>query len=404
MYPQLDSVQKVDIAFYYIIGISIVILIGIVLTMLYFLYKYNHKRNPEPTDIKGSLLAETLWTVIPTLIAISMFLVGWDSFTALRSAPENALKINVEARMWSWKFTYPEGFSSDELYVPVGKPVKLNITSKDVIHSFYAPAYRIKVDAVPGMNTYTWFNPSEKGVFDVYCAEYCGVGHSDMMSKIHVVSSEEYKKFINKRISEKESAVTLPQLLKKYNCTDCHSLDGTVLVGPTLKDIYKKEVTVIENGKEKTLTADKDYLRESILNPSKKVVKGFDAIMSSYKNDITEKDLEMMLSLFAGEKISESKIDGKKVAEDSGCFGCHSTDGTVTVGPSFKGMYKSKETVIRNGKKIEIIVDEQYLRDSIQQPGKDIAAGFDPMMPSYNNLSKEELDALVEYIKNAGKK
>lgn len=404
MYPQLDSVQKVDIAFYYIIGISIVILIGIVLTMLYFLYKYNHKRNPEPTDIKGSLLAETLWTVIPTLIAISMFLVGWDSFTALRSAPENALKINVEARMWSWKFTYPEGFSSDELYVPIGKPVKLNITSKDVIHSFYAPAYRIKVDAVPGMNTYTWFNPSKKGVFDVYCAEYCGVGHSDMMSKIHVVSSEEYKKFINKRISEKESAVTLPQLLKKYNCTDCHSLDGTVLVGPTLKDIYKKEVTVIENGKEKTVTADKDYLRESILNPSKKVVKGFDAIMSSYKNDITEKDLEMMLSLFAGEKISESKIDGKKVAEDSGCFGCHSTDGTVTVGPSFKGMYKSKETVIRNGKKIEIIVDEQYLRDSIQQPGKDIAAGFDPMMPSYNNLSKEELDALVEYIKNAGKK
>jgi len=404
MYPQLDSVQKVDIAFYYIIGISIVILIGIVLTMLYFLYKYNHKRNPEPADIKGNFLAETLWTVIPTLIAISMFLVGWDSFTALRSAPKSALNINVEARMWSWNFTYPQGFSADELYVSVGKPVKLNITSKDVIHSFYAPAYRIKVDAVPGMNTYTWFNPSKKGVFDVYCAEYCGVGHSSMMSKIHVVSSEEYKKFINKRISEKESAVTLPQLLKKYNCTDCHSLDGTVLVGPTLKDIYEKEVTVIENGKEKTVTADEDYLRESILNPSQKVVKGFDAIMSSYKNDISEKDLENMITLFAGEKVSDSKTDGKKVAEDSGCLGCHSTDGTVTVGPSFKGMYKSKETVIRNGKKIEIIVDEQYLRDSIQQPGEDIVEGFDPMMPSYNNLSEEELDALVEYIKNVGKK
>lgn len=404
MYPQLDSVQKVDVAFYYIIGISIVILIGIVLTMLYFLYKYNHKRNPEPADIEGNFLAETLWTVIPTLIAISMFLVGWDSFTALRSAPKSALNINVEARMWSWKFTYPQGFSADELYVPVDKPVKLNITSKDVIHSFYAPAYRIKVDAVPGMNTYTWFNPSKKGVFDVYCAEYCGVGHSNMMSKIHVVSSEEYEQFINENLSEKGSAVTLPQLLKKYNCTDCHSLDGTVLVGPSLKDIYEKEVTVIENGKEKTVTADEDYLRESILNPSQKVVKGFDAIMSSYKDDMSEKNLENMISLFAGEKVSDSKTDGKKVAKDSGCFGCHSTDGSVTVGPSFKGMYGSKETVIRNGKKIEIIVDEQYLRDSIQQPGEDIVEGFDPMMPSYNNLSEEELDALVEYIKNVGKK
>jgi len=404
MYPQLDSVQKVDIAFYYIIGISIVILIGIVLTMLYFLYKYNHKRNPEPADIEGNFLAETLWTVIPTLIAISMFLVGWDSFTALRSAPKSALNINVEARMWSWKFTYPQGFSADELYVPVNKPVKLNITSKDVIHSFYAPAYRIKVDAVPGMNTYTWFNPSKEGVFDVYCAEYCGVGHSNMMSKIHVVSSEEYEQFINENLSKKESAVTLPALLNKYNCTDCHSLDGTVLVGPSLKDIYKREVTVIENGKEKTVIADKDYLRESILNPSQKVVKGFDAIMSSYKDDISEKDLENMISLFAGGKVSENKTDGENIAEDSGCFGCHSTDGSVTVGPSFKGMYGSKETVIRDGERVEIVVDEQYLKDSIQFPGKDIVEGFDPMMPPYNNLSEEELDALIDYIKNVDKK
>ncbi|HCW93011.1 MAG TPA: cytochrome c oxidase subunit II [Flexistipes sinusarabici] len=400
MYPQLDSVQKVDIAFYYIIGISIFILIGIVLTMLYFLYKYSRKRNPEPADIKGNLLAEILWTIIPTLIAISMFIVGWDSFRALRSVPENALSVDVEARMWSWKFTYPQGFSSDELYIPLDKPVKLNITSKDVIHSFYAPAYRIKVDAVPGMNTYTWFNPTKEGVFDIYCAEYCGVGHSDMMSKIHVVSSEKYEEFINEKLREEESAVTLPKLLNKYSCTDCHSLDGTVLVGPTLKDIYEKEVTVIENGKEKTVTADKDYLRESILNPSKKVVKGFDAIMSSYKDDMSEDDLEKMISLFAGENVSESKINGRKVAEDSGCFGCHSTDGSVTVGPSFKGMYQSKEVVKRDGKKVEIVVDEQYLRDSIQFPGNDIVEGFDPMMPSYNDLSKEELDALVEYIKN----
>jgi len=404
MYPQLDSVQKVDIAFYYIIGISIFILIGIVLTMLYFLYKYSRKRNPEPADIKGNLLAEILWTIIPTLIAISMFIVGWDSFRALRSVPENALSVDVEARMWSWKFTYPQGFSSDELYIPLDKPVKLNITSKDVIHSFYAPAYRIKVDAVPGMNTYTWFNPTKEGVFDIYCAEYCGVGHSDMMSKIHVVSSEKYEEFINEKLREEESAVTLPKLLNKYSCTDCHSLDGTVLVGPTLKDIYEKEVTVIENGKEKTVTADKDYLRESILNPSQKVVKGFDAIMSSYKDDISEKDLENMISLFAGENVSESKINGRKVAEDSGCFGCHSTDGSVTVGPSFKGMYQSKEVVKRDGKKVEIVVDEQYLRDSIQFPGNDIVEGFDPMMPPYNNLSEEELDALIYYIKNVDKK
>jgi len=125
---------------------------------------------------------------------------------------------------------------------------------------------------------------------------------------------------------------------------------------------------------------------------------------TSYKDDISEEDLENMIRLFAGEKVSESEADGKIIAEDLGCFGCHSTDGTVTVGPSFKGMYNSKKTVIRDGKKVEIIVDEQYLRESILQPGKDIVEGFDPMMPPYNDLSEEELEALIEYMKNMDKK
>jgi cytochrome c oxidase subunit 2 len=403
MYPQLDAVKKVDFAFIFIYSIAAVMLIGITIAIIYFLIKYNKKKNPEPADIKGNLIAEMLWTIIPTIIVMGMFYVGWSSYVALRYVPAGAIEIDVEARMWSWKFTYPSGVTDSELYVPLNKPVKLNITSKDVIHSFYVPAFRIKVDAVPGLTTYATFNPTKKGDFDILCAEYCGVRHAYMLSKVHVVDEDEYAAFLEGKL-KKDTAVSLEGILEKYGCLDCHSLDGSVLVGPTLKNIYNRKTTVIAEGEEKEVIADENYLKDAIINPEKEIVKGFDNIMPSYKDEIPEDDLNLVIDLLSNKKpqslLEVSLEDGKDIVESEGCNSCHSTDGSIIVGPSFKGLYGAKKQVIKGGKEFTLEVDDEYIYVSIKYPDREIVKGFDNIMPPYDYLTDEQIKAIIEYIKS----
>lgn len=400
MYPQVNAVNKVDFAFIFIYSVAVFVLIGITITMVYFLFKYNKKRNPNPADIEGNFLAELLWTVIPTIIVIAMFFVGWSSYVALRAVPKDAIQIDVEAKMWSWKFTYPNGLTDSELYVPVNRPVKLNITSVDVIHSFYVPAFRIKVDAVPGLHTYAWFYPDKKGDFDILCAEYCGVRHAYMLSKVHVIDGDKYAAYLEGK-TNKEKSHELAELMKKYGCSDCHSLDGTVLVGPSLKDIYKRKTIVMENGKEKEIVADENYIEDSILHPEKDIVKGFDNIMAPYEGKISEADLNELVSLLTGKTGKTSRLDeGKKIVENEGCMSCHSTDGSIIVGPSFKGLYHSKRQVIKDKKEYTVEADDEYIYVSIKYPQREIVKGFDPVMPSYEHLTDEQIKAIVEYIES----
>jgi len=399
MYPQLDAVKKVDFAFIFIYSISVVMLIGITIAIIYFLIKYNKKKNPEPADIKGNFIAEMLWTVIPTIIVMGMFYVGWSSYVALRNVPAGAIEIDVEARMWSWKFTYPGGVTDSELYVPLNKPVKLNITSKDVIHSFYVPAFRIKVDAVPGITTYATFNPTKKGDFDILCAEYCGVRHAYMLSKVHVVDEDEYAAFLEGG-SKKEVAESLEILLDKYGCADCHSLDGSVLVGPSLKDIHNRKTVVIVDGKEKEVIVDENYLKDAIIYPEKEIVKGFDNIMPSYKDEIPEEDLKLMIDLLLNKKPQVSGEDGKEIAESEGCMSCHSTDGSILAGPSFKGLYGAKKQVIKDGKEFTVEVDDEYIYVSTKYPDREIVKGFDNIMPPFDYLTDDQIKAIIEYIKS----
>ena len=163
----VNAVHKVDQAFVFIFGISFLMLFLISVAALWFLYKYNKKRNPVASDIEGNVVAEVIWTVIPTILVFAMFWFGWTGYKALRDAPENSMNISVEARMWSWKFIYDNERTSDKLYVPENTPIKLNMTSKDVIHSFYAPAFRIKMDTVPGMMTYVWFYSGEPAQYEI---------------------------------------------------------------------------------------------------------------------------------------------------------------------------------------------------------------------------------------------
>lgn len=194
MDPSSSPVASIDRAFAYITGISLFFLALITVMMIYFIVRYRRSRNPVASDIRGDWRLEVLWTVVPTLIALSMFYVGWHSYIKLRNVPPGAMEIGVVGRMFAWDFQYGEGVASEnELVVPAGRPVKLNLSSKDVLHSLFIPAFRIKMDAVPGMKTYTWFMPVKEGEFDILCAEYCGSGHSDMTARLKVVAPEQFE-------------------------------------------------------------------------------------------------------------------------------------------------------------------------------------------------------------------
>jgi cytochrome c oxidase subunit 2 len=192
-----DSVARVDAAFLYILGISLVLLVLITVMMIYFAIRYRRSVHPEPADIRDNWLLETAWTAIPTILVLSMFYFGWQSYLGLRDVPEGAIEINVIGQQFSWIFIYPnDKVTENELVVPKGKPIKLNITAEDVNHSLFIPAFRIKMDAVPGMDTYTWFFADEIGEYDVLCAEYCGVEHSAMVAVLSIVPDSEYRAWL----------------------------------------------------------------------------------------------------------------------------------------------------------------------------------------------------------------
>lgn len=193
----MDPVIGVDQAFWYIFIVSIVLLTGITAVMIYFVVRYRRSKHPVPADIRDNWKLEVIWTIVPTLIALSMFWVGWDSYTGLRNVPDDAIEVEVLGQMFSWIFVYDNDKETEnELVVPIDTPIKLNIESLDVIHSFFIPAFRVKADAVKGLPTYLWFLPKEIGEFDILCAEYCGTEHSYMTAKLNVVSQERYEEWL----------------------------------------------------------------------------------------------------------------------------------------------------------------------------------------------------------------
>ncbi len=193
----MNPVVGVDQAFWYIFIISVFFLTGITLAMVYFVIRYRRSRHPQAADIRDNWKLELLWTVIPTLIALSMFVVGWKSYTGLRTVPAGSVQIEVLAQMFSWIFIYDNDKESENLLVvPENTPIKLNIESIDVIHSFFLPAFRVKVDAVKNYPTYVWFRTGEPGEYDILCTEYCGLDHSQMVAKLKVVPQKDYEAWL----------------------------------------------------------------------------------------------------------------------------------------------------------------------------------------------------------------
>jgi len=282
--------EGVDLAFKVIFGISLFFLAGITTVMLWFLYRYNRKRHPKAVQIKDNIILEITWITVPFILVLLMFYYGYVAFHPQRVVPKDAIPITVIGKMWSWTFVYEGGKESPVLVVPLDKAVKLNLRSDDVIHSLFIPAFRIKEDVVPGKNNYMWFIAQQPGEYDVLCTVYCGLRHSYMETKARVVSQAEYEAWL-KALPEKTAEPEGLTILKKNACTGCHSIDGTKIVSTSFKGLYGKTEKVATDGKERTITADDDYIRTSIYDPDKDLVEGYQkGIMKTYKGLVTEEE------------------------------------------------------------------------------------------------------------------
>ncbi|MDY0103735.1 MAG: cytochrome c oxidase subunit II [Lentimicrobium sp.] len=295
-----NFVSTTDTAFVVIIGISLIFLVGITATMLWFIYRYNKKRNPVATQIHGSNTLEVVWTVIPTILVLLMFFYGWAGYAPMRNAPDDAMKVKAVARMWSWSFEYENGIKTDTLYVPVDKAVSLDLISMDVIHSLYIPAFRVKEDMVPGKINKMWFIGQKEGNFELFCTEYCGLSHSYMFTEVSVIPQKDFDQWYAKMADTTGQAALAratpglkgKQLVQSNGCIACHSIDGSKIIGPSFKGIYGHEVTVMTEEKERTITVDDAYIKTSIYEPNADIVQGYTkGMMVSYKEQLTDEDV-----------------------------------------------------------------------------------------------------------------
>lgn len=288
----------VDLSFYVILGISLFFLIGLTSAMIYFVIRFNRKRHPKAKDVKENYKLEVLWTIIPTVLVLVMFYYGWAGYQPMRDVPDGALVIQATGRMWSWNFEYDNGKQSSYLVIPVNQPVKLDLYSPDVLHSLFIPAFRIKEDVVPGVDNYMWFQSDEIGEYDILCAEYCGLQHANMLTKVKVVSPEDYEKWYNSKEpeAEKGTASAGEAVLMKNGCFGCHSRDGSRIVGPSFKGLWGSEQSVTTNGKKRKAMVDEEYIITSIYEPNADIPDGYQPnLMISYKGKISEDEIKEII-------------------------------------------------------------------------------------------------------------
>ncbi|HXE96913.1 MAG TPA: cytochrome c oxidase subunit II [Dongiaceae bacterium] len=290
------TTEAIDPVFMFIFGACLVLLIGITAAMITFVIRYHRSRAPEPTSqVESNLWLEIVWSAFPTLLVMAMFWYGWAGYRALRDVPKGAMEVTATARTWSWEFRYDNGKTSPRLYVPAGKPVRVELVSKDVIHGFFLPAFRVKRDVVPGMSNYAWFVATKPGSYDLFCSQYCGTGHSAMITTVEALPEAEFAAWLSQGTGG-GAAVKIDggKLAREKGCLGCHSLDGSPGVGPSFKGLMGRSVVVITSGGERTITVDDAYLRRSIREPQADLVKGFQPIMPTF-NDLKEEEIEALV-------------------------------------------------------------------------------------------------------------
>jgi len=293
-----STAPEVDATFFLILYIALFFFVAIVGTMIYFVIKYRRRSPGQRTSpSEGSFKLEVIWTVVPAIILVILFYIGFKTWVRMSVPPQEAIEVRVTAFKWGWEFQYPRhSVSQKELIVPLDYPVKLIMSSKDVIHSFYVPAFRIKRDVLPERYTVLWFRATKLGTFDVRCAEYCGTKHSRMITRIHVWPYKKWRKWYQKGgpLSSVKNPIELGRLLFDTKCSPCHSAEKSreVIVGPPLYGIYGEKAVLTDGS---TVTVDDNYLRESIITPQKKIVKGFENQLMNPFPELTTKQIDALV-------------------------------------------------------------------------------------------------------------
>ena len=292
---QASTIAKsVDNLYYFLTLVTVFFTVLIFSFIFYFMIRYR-RRDPgeRPKAIEGSLPLEVLWTAIPTLIVAVIFVWGSTLYFQNAEPPKGAIEIFITGKQWMWKVEHPEGQREiNELHVPLGRPVKLTMTSEDVIHDFFVPAFRVKKDVLPGRYTSLWFQATKTGTFHVFCAQYCGAFHAGMMGEIIVQEPAEYERWLAGGTPGESMEQAGAKVFQASGCPTCHVADGTGL-GPSLLGVYGNPVKLTTG---ETVTADDAYMRESILLPKAKVVLGYTPIMPSFQGQMTEEQLNNVVA------------------------------------------------------------------------------------------------------------
>src|SRR6478609_10199404 len=286
---------EIDPLYNFLLWLSVVSLAGILIAMVIFVVKYKagaREKNEVGDDSSHHNTAlEITWSVIPLVICIGIFVWGFKGYVELRTPPKDTLELHVTGQKWKWTFQYPNGHVDSDLHVPVDRDVRIIIQSVDVLHSLFIPAFRTKMDAVPGRYTDLWFHATKTGDFPIFCAEYCGTSHSDMLTHAIVHETGGYEKWmeeIRAKLDNMDPVALGTLLYEQQGCKTCHSTDGSTLVGPSWKGLFGKARTFADGS---NTTADENYIKNSILNPSGQVVQGFTPAMPTYQGKLNDKQL-----------------------------------------------------------------------------------------------------------------
>ena len=306
---------QVDGLYFLLVAVSAFFTLLIFLLIFVFAIKYRRSVHPHPVQIEGSLPLELTWTLIP--LGICMIFFAWGSLIYFQEGrpPRGAMEVYTVAKQWMWKFEHEGGQREiNALHVPLGRDVKMIMSSQDVIHSFFVPAFRIKQDVLPGRYTSIWFHPTKTGTYHLFCAEYCGTQHSGMIGEVVVMEPAAYQAWLTTGGTSGTLIASGHQIFTQMGCETCHRSD-TQGRGPNLAGIYDKPVA-LEDGR--SVMADENYLRESILNPAAKVTAGFKPIMPTYQGQISEEDLAAVISYIKSLSQPQTSTTSTKEAAETG--------------------------------------------------------------------------------------
>ncbi len=298
--PASDIAAQIDGLFYFITVLSGVVFFALFAIVAYFIVKYrrSEQRKVGSKSPSHNDLLEITWSALPFLILLFIFFWAFRDYMTLSIAPPGGNEIKVSAKKWLWQFEYPQGIRTiGDVVVPIGKPTYFLMSSEDVIHSFYLPNFRVKRDVIPNRYTKVWIQPNRIGKFQIFCAEFCGDGHSQMLGTLTVVSPEDYDKWVASGGGKSLEGVPLIDIGKRVydsaGCNVCHSLDGAKGIGPSLKGMFGK-VRPLAAG---SVMVDENYVRESIEVPTAKVAAGFQPIMPSYKGVLSPREIDGIIEL-----------------------------------------------------------------------------------------------------------